>query len=169
MRNIVTLMLVAAILPATFVIVGRAQGGGTPAGNTARAANAPPLVPVRLNADGNFRIAPPYVADPAFTAKPDVPQGRVIRFTMNSAESKIFPTAPAGRGGDKAAPAAKRPRRLRRSRRSIKRFNARWPSTFLPDTCPIPQLPSSWCRTDSRTFPETHRRQPMASRVRSCP
>ena len=49
---------------------------------------------VRLNADGNFRIAPPYVAAPALTAKADVPKGRVIRFTMNSAESKSFPTAP---------------------------------------------------------------------------
>src|SRR6187399_2122398 len=66
-----------------------------------RSANAPPLVPVRLNVDGNFRIAPPYVPDPAFTEKPNVPKGRVIRFTMNSAESKIFPTAPvpAPRGG----------------------------------------------------------------------
>jgi enterochelin esterase family protein len=78
----------------------------------ARPANAPPLVPVRLDRDGNFRIAPPYVRDPAFTAKPDVPKGRVIRFTMNSAESKLFPTAPVpapraggpGRGGQ--APAA---------------------------------------------------------------
>jgi len=77
-----------------------------------RPANAPPLVPVRLDRDGNFRIAPPYVRDPAFTAKPDVPKGRVIRFTMNSAESKLFPTAPVpaprgggpGRGGQ--APAA---------------------------------------------------------------
>ena len=73
----------------------------------ARPANAPPLVPVRLDRDGNFRIAPPYVRDPAFNAKPDVPKGRVIRFTMNSAESKLFPTAPVpapraggpGRGG----------------------------------------------------------------------
>jgi enterochelin esterase-like enzyme len=63
-----------------------------------RPANAPPLVPVRLNVDGNFRIAPPYVADPAFTEKPNVPKGRVIRFTMNSAESRIFPTGPVGRG-----------------------------------------------------------------------
>jgi len=99
MRKIVTLILVVTVLPATFVIVGRAQSGGTPPVSTVRAANAPPLVPVRLNADGNFRIAPPYVTDPAFTAKPDVLQGRVIRFTMNSAESKIFPTAPVGRGG----------------------------------------------------------------------
>jgi iron(III)-enterobactin esterase len=60
----------------------------------ARPANAPPLVPVRLDRDGNFRIAPPYVRDSAFTEKPNVPKGRVIRFTMNSAESKIFPTAP---------------------------------------------------------------------------
>src|SRR5688572_13735118 len=99
MQKIVTLILVVTVLAAMSVVVGRAQGGGTPPVTTARAANAPPLMPVRLNADGNFRIAPPYVADPAFTARPDVPQGRVIRFTMNSAESKIFPTAPAGRGG----------------------------------------------------------------------
>ena len=99
MQKIVTLILAVSVLAATSVIVGRAQGGGTTPVSTARAANAPPLVPVRVNTEGNFRIAPPYVADPAFTAKPDVPQGRVIRFTMNSAESKIFPTAPAGRGG----------------------------------------------------------------------
>jgi enterochelin esterase family protein len=99
MQRIVTLVLAVTVLPASVAVVGRAQGGGTPPVSTARAATAPPLVPVRLNVDGNFRIAPPYVADPAFTAKPDVPQGRVIRFTMNSADSKIFPTAPAGRGG----------------------------------------------------------------------
>ena len=61
-----------------------------------RPSTAPPLVPVRLGADGNFRIAPPYANDPAFSEKPNVPKGRVIRFTMNSAESKIFPTAPVG-------------------------------------------------------------------------
>ena len=98
MQRILTLVLVVTVLPASFVVV-RAQDAATAPVSTARAANARPLVPVRLNADGNFRIAPPYVTDAAFTAKPDVPQGRVIRFTMNSAESKIFPTAPAGRGG----------------------------------------------------------------------
>ena len=51
---------------------------------------------MRLEVDGNFRIAPPYAADPAFTERPGVPKGRVVRFTMNSAESKIFPTAPVG-------------------------------------------------------------------------
>lgn len=83
-----------------------AQAAAQPA-PCARPANAPPLVPVRLDRDGDFRIAPPYVSDPAFTEKPGVPKGRVIRFTMNSAESKIFPTAPvaAPRAGGPGAPA----------------------------------------------------------------
>jgi iron(III)-enterobactin esterase len=70
-----------------------------------RPANAPPLAPVRLGVDGNARIAPPYVADPAFTEKANVPKGRVIRFTMNSAESRLFPTGPVGRGGRPGGPA----------------------------------------------------------------
>ena len=99
MQRVVTSVLVLGFLTVSAMAVAVAQSGGTTPVTTARAANAPPLVPVRLNADGNFRIAPPYVADPAFTAKPDVPKGRVIRFTMNSAESKLFPTAPVGRRG----------------------------------------------------------------------
>src|SRR5215831_7463955 len=78
-----------------------AQRGGQNAAPQAagpRPSTAPPLVPVRLDVDGNFRIAPPYAPDPAFSEKPNVPKGRVIRFTMNSAESKIFPTAPVGGG-----------------------------------------------------------------------
>jgi enterochelin esterase family protein len=77
------------ILAGTFVAVLSAQ----------RAASAPPLVPLTAARDGNFRIAPPYVDDPSFTEKPGVPKGRVIRFTMNSADSKIFPTAPPARAG----------------------------------------------------------------------
>src|SRR5689334_11434785 len=98
-------------------------GAGSPAtaqtaAPCARPANAPPLVPVRLDRDGNFRIAPPYVRDPAFNPKPDVPKGRVIRFTMSSAESKLFPTAPvpaaraggpARAGGANANPAPQTP------------------------------------------------------------
>ena len=85
-----------------------AQRGGQPAATQPtgpRPSTAPPLVPVRLNVDGNFRIAPPYAPDPAFSEKPDVPKGRVIRFTMDSAESKIFPTAPVGGGAGRGAPA----------------------------------------------------------------
>jgi enterochelin esterase-like enzyme len=74
------------------------RGGQAPAAQPTgpRPATAPALVPVRLDVDGNFRIAPPYANDPAFSEKPGVPKGRVVRFTMNSAESKIFPTAPVG-------------------------------------------------------------------------
>jgi hypothetical protein len=79
---------------------GRGQGAAAQVAPGPRPANAPPLVPLRLDRDGDFRIAPPYVDDPAFTEKPNVPKGRMVRFTMNSAESKIFPTAPVGgRGG----------------------------------------------------------------------
>src|SRR6185503_10058124 len=98
MRKFVAWMLFPTVLSLSAIAVARAQDRGAKPNAAARAANSPPLVPVRLNVRGNFRIAPPYGADPAFTRKPDVPQGRVIRFTMNSAESKLFPTAPAGRG-----------------------------------------------------------------------
>src|SRR5690349_1666913 len=98
-RKPVAWMLVPGLLSLGAIAVARAQDSGAKPNAAARTANSPPLVPVRLNVDGNFRIAPPYVADPAFTRKPDVPEGRVIRFTMNSAESKIFPTAPVGRAG----------------------------------------------------------------------
>src|SRR3954463_15247937 len=103
MNRIITRVLIVGLLGGSAVIVIRAQGAPATRASTVRAVNAPPLVPVRANADGNFRIGPPYVPDPTFTAKPDVPKGRVIRFTMNSAESKLFPTAPAGRAGGPGA------------------------------------------------------------------
>jgi hypothetical protein len=84
----------------TLVLHAQELGAGqTPPAQAQRAANAPALVPVKLNVDGNFRISPPYATDPAFVEKPNVPKGRVIRFLMNSAESKIFPTAPVGGAG----------------------------------------------------------------------
>jgi hypothetical protein len=85
MKRLVTAVLALGVLPMGSAIVARGQNGGTAPVPAARPATAPPLRPVRLNADGDFRIAPPYVADPAFTMKPVVPRGRFIRFTMNSA------------------------------------------------------------------------------------
>src|SRR3954464_8022167 len=108
-KRIATWPVALGILAVSSLVVARAQSGGTTAVTAARAANAAPLVPVRLNTDGNFRIAPPYLPDPAFTKKPDVPAGRVIRFTMNSAESKIFPTAPVGGAGGRGDAAAAQP------------------------------------------------------------
>ncbi len=58
-----------------------------------------PLTPLTADRDGDFHIAPPYQDDPAFTVKEGVPKGKIVRFTMNSADSKVFPTAPRGRGG----------------------------------------------------------------------
>lgn len=111
-HRLLSVLIVACALTAGLY----AQRGGqaaAPQASGPRPSTAPPLVPVRLDVDGNFRIAPPYANDPAFSEKPNVPKGRLIRFTMNSAESKIFPTAPVGgtrgaRGarGDAAAPAA---------------------------------------------------------------
>ena len=95
-------LLLGALTVATALTGGLyAQRGGQTAATQPsgpRPSTAPPLVPVRLNVDGNFRIAPPYAPDPAFSEKPNVAKGRVMRFTMNSAESKLFPTAPVGGG-----------------------------------------------------------------------
>ena len=96
-QPLIVVLVVASALTAGLY----AQRGGQPAATQPsgpRPSTAPPLVPVRLDVNGNFRIAPPYTPDPAFSEKPNVPKGRVIRFTMNSAESKIFPTAPVGGG-----------------------------------------------------------------------
>jgi enterochelin esterase-like enzyme len=43
------------------------------------------------DADGNFILGPTHTAAPEATAQPRVPQGTVIEFTMNSADSKIYP------------------------------------------------------------------------------
>jgi enterochelin esterase-like enzyme len=41
--------------------------------------------------DGNFIIGPTHPAAPEMTVKEDVPQGDVFTFTMESADSKIYP------------------------------------------------------------------------------
>ena len=47
-KRIAMAMVVVGVLPVSSMVAARAQGGGTPS-VTARAANAPPLVPVRLD------------------------------------------------------------------------------------------------------------------------
>lgn len=41
--------------------------------------------------DGDFVIGPPYADAPELTARDGVPKGKVYRFTMRSADSKIYP------------------------------------------------------------------------------
>jgi enterochelin esterase-like enzyme len=48
-------------------------------------ANPPPEV------DGNFLIGPVYVQAPELSVTPDVPQGRVQQFSMDSTNSKFYP------------------------------------------------------------------------------
>src|SRR6187549_1226959 len=98
-----------------------------------RPANATPLVPVRLTVEGNFRIAPPYAPDTAFSEKPNVPKGRVIRFTMNSAESKIFPTAPVGggRGARAGGDATAEPQQHQTFQRQVAVYI---PAGYIPNT-----------------------------------
>jgi enterochelin esterase-like enzyme len=43
------------------------------------------------NADGNFVIGPTHNPAPEFTVQDSVPKGKVIEFTMSSADSKIYP------------------------------------------------------------------------------
>jgi enterochelin esterase-like enzyme len=43
------------------------------------------------NADGNFILGPTHTPAPEMIAQPGVPQGTVVEFNMNSADSKIYP------------------------------------------------------------------------------
>lgn len=78
--------------------------GAAPATTASRPADAPPLVAVTKDHDGNFRIAPPYAPAPEMTAKEGVPRGKVIDFVMHSEESKYFP----GVGGPYGKPYERR-------------------------------------------------------------
>jgi iron(III)-enterobactin esterase len=49
------------------------------------ATNAPP------SADGNFILGASHPPAPESTAQPGVPQGKIVNFTMSSADSKIYP------------------------------------------------------------------------------
>jgi enterochelin esterase-like enzyme len=43
------------------------------------------------DADGNFIIGPTHPAAPEVAEQPGVPRGRIVRLTMNSVDSKIYP------------------------------------------------------------------------------
>jgi iron(III)-enterobactin esterase len=44
-----------------------------------------------VDKDGNFVVGPTYTPAPEMTPKESVPQGRILEFTMSSAESKLYP------------------------------------------------------------------------------
>jgi iron(III)-enterobactin esterase len=47
-------------------------------------------------ADGDFKIAPPYIKAPELMVKDDVPKGKVHEFTLSSQDSKIYPGLKGG-------------------------------------------------------------------------
>lgn len=55
----------------------------------AKLKDLPPYAPGA--GDGDYFIGPNYVPAPEQTAREGVPKGKIVKFTMDSAESKIFP------------------------------------------------------------------------------
>ncbi len=55
----------------------------------AKLKDLPPYAPGA--GDGDYFIGPNYVPVPEQTAREGVPKGKIVKFTMDSAESKIFP------------------------------------------------------------------------------
>jgi iron(III)-enterobactin esterase len=79
--------LVALILPASAQVPTRDPHtpGYVQATELHDGANAP------STADGNFILGPVHPAAPESTVHPGVPQGKIIEFTMSSADSKFYP------------------------------------------------------------------------------
>ncbi len=88
--------------PATQPAAGGRRGnrGGGAGGPPARVPEGPGYVKATelpdgslppVNAEGNFIIGPTHNAAPEMSRKDGVPQGDVIRFTLNSQDSKFYP------------------------------------------------------------------------------
>ncbi len=56
-----------------------------------KAKELPDGVNAPANTDGNFILGPTHNPAPEMTVHADVPQGRILTFTMNSGDSKIYP------------------------------------------------------------------------------
>jgi len=41
--------------------------------------------------DGDYLVKPPYSAAPEQTPQADAPKGRIVRFTLKTADSKFYP------------------------------------------------------------------------------
>jgi enterochelin esterase family protein len=81
----------ATVAPATQPVSGAtATASATAAGPTQPLQGAPGANPP-LHAEGNFLIGPTYARAPELAAVAGVPSGKVVTFTMNSADSKIYP------------------------------------------------------------------------------
>jgi enterochelin esterase-like enzyme len=80
----------AAVDPADLVAHYRG-GPATPAdfAEMAKLADLPLLTPGA--GEGDYQLKPPYAPAPEQTPRADVPKGKVVKFTLQSAESKFYP------------------------------------------------------------------------------
>src|SRR3954449_4710179 len=65
--------------------VRRFDDPGSPPFTVLKAGENPPL-----DVDGNFVIGPEYTSAPERKVAPDVPQGKVKQFTIDSKETRLF-------------------------------------------------------------------------------
>lgn len=75
---------------------GGARGGGPPVRDPkspgyVKATELPDATLPPPGAEGNFIIGPTHPAAPETMVKEGVPQGKVVKFTMSSADSRIYP------------------------------------------------------------------------------
>ncbi len=84
----------SAVPPSTAAVAGTGRAGGIPAtpadvAEMAKLANLPPYTSEA--GDGDYSLGPTYANAPEQRPRADVPKGKVVKFTMNSADSKFYP------------------------------------------------------------------------------
>ncbi len=73
-------------------LVAHYRGGPATPADVAEMAKLPKLPLLTPGApDGDYTVKPPYAPAPELTVRPGVPKGKVVKFTLNSAESKFYP------------------------------------------------------------------------------
>ena len=73
-------------------LVAHYRGGPAVAADFAEMAKLSELpVLAQSSGEGDFQLKPPYAPAPEQTLRADVPKGKVVKFTLQSAESKFYP------------------------------------------------------------------------------
>lgn len=95
MTRLPTLPGTPALIPAGTNAEGLARSAqektASATGAVANPTEAAPGANPPLEVDGNFLIGPVYVPAPELSVTPDVSQGKVKQFSMDSADSKFYP------------------------------------------------------------------------------
>jgi enterochelin esterase family protein len=75
---------------------GTTAGGGTGTGAGGAAGGSVTVADPGTDGDGDFTLAKPFTQAPELTVAAGVPTGQIMKFTMNSSDSKFFPTDTTG-------------------------------------------------------------------------